>query len=65
MSKKKTNILWAISLILIGIAAIMLAGIKFMNLYLPDILIRILGFADIIGLSLLFFSTAKKLQYKA
>lgn len=65
MSAKKTNVLWAVSLVVIGIATILLTGLKITNILLPDIAVRILGFAELIGLSLLFFSTAKKLQNKA
>ena len=65
MSIKKTNFIWAVSLVVIGIATIMLAGLKFMNILLPDMVVRILGFAELIGLFLLFFSTGKKLQNKA
>lgn len=68
MSIKKANILWAVSLVLIGIATILLAvlaGLKFKDILFPDIVIRILGISELIGLSLLFFSTAKKLQNKA
>ena len=65
MSAKKTNVLWAVSLVVIGIATIFLAGLKFIDILLPDVVVRILGFAELIGLFLLSFSTAKKLQNKA
>lgn len=65
MSAKRTNVLWAISLFLIGIATILLTGSVLLNTKLPDFVLRISGFSELIGLFLLLFSTVKKLQYKA
>lgn len=65
MSTKRTNVLWAISLFLIGAATILLTGSVLLNTKLPDFVIRILGFSELIGLFLLLFSTVKKLQTRA
>lgn len=62
MSVKRINILWAISLFLIGTATILLTGSILFNTKLPVFLLRISGFSELIGLSLLLFSTARKLQ---
>lgn len=64
MSAKRTNVLWAISLFLIGVATTLLTGSVLLNTRLPDFVIRISGFAELIGLFLLAFATAKKLQTK-
>ena len=60
MNSKKINAMWSISLLLISIATIILAGANIMGFELPDILVRVLGVIDLIALPLLVFSTIKK-----
>lgn len=60
MDSKKINIIWAISLIIIGIATIILVGVNIVAIELPDILVRVLGVMDLVSLLILAFSTVKK-----
>lgn len=64
MDTKRLNIIWAISLIGIGIATIILAGANLVGVELPDVAIRIVGVVDLIALPVLVFSTVKKLKNK-
>ncbi|MCI7351327.1 MAG: hypothetical protein MSH60_11355 [Ruminococcus sp.] len=64
MDSKKINIMWSVSLIIIGVATIILAGASFLGIELPDIAARILGVLDLISLPVLAFSTVKKAQNK-
>ncbi len=58
------NIMWSISLILIGIATIILAGANIAAIDLPDIIVRVLGVLDLLSLPVLVFSTVKKAESK-
>lgn len=62
MDPKKINIIWSISLIIICIATIILAGANIVGIELPDIIVRILGIIDIVSLPVLAFSTVKKIK---
>lgn len=64
MDSKKINIMWSVSLIIIGVATIILAGASILGIELPDIAARILGVLDLISLPVLAFSTVKKVQNK-
>ena len=64
MDSKKINIMWSVSLIIIGVATITLAGANIIGIELPDIAARILGVLDLISLPVLAFSTVKKAQNK-
>ena len=64
MDSKKINIMWSVSLIIIGVATIILAGANIIGIELPDIAARILGVLDLISLPVLAFSTVKKAQNK-
>ena len=64
MEMKKINIMWSISLIVIGIATIILAGSNLMGVDLPDIAVRICGITDLAALPVLAFTTVKKLKGK-
>lgn len=44
MKSKKTNRIWTISLILVGITTILLAGSKVIGMKLPDIMVRGMGY---------------------
>ena len=61
MESKRTNRRWAISLLVVGIATVILAGSNLAGVRLPDIVLRIIGILDLIALLLLAFSTAKKM----
>ena len=62
MKSKIINIMWSISLIIIGIATIILAGANIVSIELPDIAVRVLGVIDLVSLPVLFFSTVKKVK---
>ncbi len=58
--KKANDLIWGISLIMIGIATIILAGSNIIGIELPVVLTRILGIANLIALPFLVYSTVKK-----
>ncbi len=58
--KKANDLIWGISLIMIGIATIILAGSNIIGIELPVVMTRILGIADLIALPFLVYSTVKK-----
>ncbi len=62
--KKANDLIWSISLIIIGIATIILAGSNIIGIGLPVIMTRILGIADLIALPFLVYSTVKKAKKK-
>lgn len=64
MNSKIINIMWSISLIIIGIATIILAGANIVAIELPDIAVRVLGVIDLVSLPVLVFSTVKKTKSK-
>ncbi len=62
--KKANDLIWGISLIMIGIATIILAGSNIIGIELPVVMTRILGIADLIALPFLIYSTVKKAKKK-
>lgn len=62
LMKNKIDLIWVISLIVIGISAILLAVSNIVGLALPDIAIRMIGVLDIIALPVLIVATVKKLN---
>lgn len=62
LMKNKIDLMWGISLIVIGISAILLAVSNIVGLTLPDIAIRMIGVLDIIALPVLIVATVKKLN---
>jgi hypothetical protein len=60
--KKKNDLVWSISLILIGLVTIILAGSNIVGIELPDAAVRILGIVDLIALPFLAYSTVKKVK---
>ncbi len=58
--KKANDLIWGISLIMIGITTIILAGSNIIEIELPVVMTRILGIADLIALPFLVYSTVKK-----
>lgn len=65
MSGKTLDLMWSLSLTVIGVAALILAVSNIIGAELPDILTRILGIADLIALPFLIFSTVKKAVRKS
>lgn len=60
--KKKNDLIWSISLILISICTIVLAGSNIVGLKLPDVAVRIIGIIDMVALPFLVSSTIKKVK---
>ena len=60
--KKKSDLMWSISLIAIGIATIILAGANIVGIDLPDMFVRLLGIVDLVALPILVYSTIKKVK---
>lgn len=58
--KKKYDLMWSLSLLIIGAATVILAGSKFVGSELPDIAVRIIGIVDLIALPILAYTTVKK-----
>lgn len=61
MESKRIDRVWAMSLIAVGIATVILAGAGLFRTRLPDIVVRGIGLADLAALFTLAFSTAKKI----
>lgn len=64
MIGRKVNAFWSLSLILIGIATIILSVNSIFSLSLSDVIIRILGIIDLISLPILAFTTIIKVKNK-
>ncbi len=60
--KKKSDLMWSISLIAIGIATIILACANIVGIDLPDMLVRLLGIVDLVALPIFVYSTIKKVK---
>lgn len=60
--KKKKDLIWIISLVIIGIATVILAGSNIIGLVLPDVTVRIIGIIDLIALPFAAFTTVKKVK---
>lgn len=60
--KKKNDLVWSISLMIIGIATFILAGTNIVGIELPDVVVRLLGIVDLIALPFLVYSTVKKVK---
>lgn len=64
MNSKVINIMWSISLMVIGITTVILLGTNILAIELPDIIIRVLGAIDLVCILVLTFSTVKKAKIK-
>ncbi|MBO6052239.1 MAG: hypothetical protein J6V24_07695 [Clostridia bacterium] len=58
------NLLWSVSLIVIGVGTFVISAASIAGFDLPDILVRILGIADLIALPVLVFATVKKMRLR-
>lgn len=58
--KKRNNLLWSISLLVIGLATIILTGLNISGIDVPDIVVRIIGVIDLLALPVLAYTTVKK-----
>lgn len=59
---KKNDLIWIISLVIIGIATVILVGSNIIGLMLSDVTIRIIGIIDLIALPFAAFTTVKKMK---
>lgn len=62
---KSNNSIWAISLLVIGVATIILAGARLSGVELSAAATRILGVIDLIALPVLAFTTVRRIKYRA
>ena len=60
--KKRNNLLWSISLLVIGLATIILTGLNISGIDVPDIVVRIIGVIDLLALPVLAYTTVKKFK---
>ena len=60
--EKRNNLLWSLSLLVIGIATVILVGSNIIGIELPDIAVRIIGVIDLIALPVLAYTTVKKIK---
>lgn len=60
--KKKNDLMWGFSLMIIGAATVILAGSNIIGTELPDIAVRIIGIIDLIALPVLAFTSVKKIR---
>ena len=60
--KKRNDLLWSISLLVIGLATIILTGLNIIGIDVPDIVVRIIGVIDLLALPVLAYSTVKKFK---
>lgn len=63
--KTKYDLIWSVSLIMIGIATLILAGSRIIGTELSDTAVRILGSIALISLPFLAFTSIKKFVKKA
>ena len=60
--KKRNDLLWSISLLVIGLATIILTGLNIIGIDVPDIVVRIIGVIDLLPLPVLAYTTVKKFK---
>ena len=57
--KKDKNLMWSLSLIIIGVSTLIISGSNIMGTELPDMLTRTLGITELTALPFLVYSTQK------
>ena len=60
--KKRNDLLWSISLLVIGLATIIFTGLNIIGIDVPDIVVRIIGVIDLLPLPVLAYTTVKKFK---
>ncbi len=60
--KKTNDLMWGLSLLIIGVATVILAGSNVIGIELPDAAVRTVGIVDLIALPVLAYTTIKKLK---
>jgi len=61
---KKVNLAWSISLLVISVSTIILAGANIVDVELADTTVRVLGVFDLMALPILVFTSVKKMRTK-
>lgn len=64
MNPKTNNILWGVSLMVIGAATLLLIGSRMAGVELPDLAVRVLGVIELAALPVLAYTTVRKLKRK-
>ena len=62
MSKKKISIVWCISLLVIAVASIIIAGAKILGQELPDTIVRILGILELLAIPVLCYTSVRRIN---
>ena len=62
MDTKKIDLIWVISLFVIGSATMILIGDNILGIGLTDIVVRMCGVIDLVTLPVFTFSTVKKVR---
>ena len=62
MNEKALHTLWSISLMVIGVATVLIVGSNLFQLQLPDSVTGLLGILELVSLPILAFTTVKKLK---
>ena len=62
MNEKRINFLSTVSLIVITFTALFLLTSRILHLELPEIVVRVLGFAMLISIPVFVFTNVKKIQ---
>ncbi len=60
--KETNDLMWSLSLLIIGVATVILAGSNVIGIELPDVAVRIIGIVDLIALPVLAYATVKKFK---
>ncbi len=58
---KKIDMMWGISLLVIGVATMILMGARIAGIELPDVVVVMMGILELAALPVLAFSTVKKM----
>ena len=59
---KNINVFWSLSLLIISVCTIILAGSNIIGIELNDVLTRVLGILDLVCLPVFVFTTIKKIK---
>lgn len=60
MKKDKDMILWSVSLLVMGIVTILLAGSNLVGATLPDVATRLFGIIDLIALPVFAYASVRR-----
>ncbi len=60
--KKTNDLMWGLSLLIVGVATVILAGSNVIGIELPNVAVRMIGIVDLIALPVLAYTTVKKLK---